>query len=216
MKQYLALWGVLSFTLLQPVHAQQVFTAEIIDVPRDPVFGWQSPGPEFEAEIGTVIREGGYLRTVKPGKAQVILSNGLAFRLGGNAVLRVSNDMDLEQGRIIAWGEEPSAQPRTIETPVATAAILGTTAFIDAEPNRVIFFCWKGEVRVTLPDGSQSVTLTTGEEVTVEVGATDLPEPTLMSNDDVRARFAETDDLFSDFNAPMKSFQAMKRALNLD
>ncbi len=215
MKKSLWILGLVIGSWGLPAYAQQVFGARILDIPKEPVFAWQSPGPEFKAEVGTVILEGGYLRTTKPGKAQVKLSNGLAFRLGGNAVLRVSQDIDIEQGRIIAWGEEPSNVPRMIETPVATAAIIGTTAFIDAEPNQVTFFCWKGEVVVTLPDGSDQVTLLKGQEVTVERGATRLPEPKTMSNADVIERFATTEDLFSDFQLPMKSFLGIKRGLNL-
>ncbi|NJK62040.1 MAG: FecR domain-containing protein [Synechococcaceae cyanobacterium SM2_3_1] len=195
------------------LQAQPITSAEVIDIPRDPVFAWQAPGPEQPAEVGMRVQEGGYLRTVAPGKAQVKLSNGLFFRLGGDATLQITPSLDLKRGQIIAWGEQPSAELRRIETPTATAAIRGTTVFIETEPQFVRFFCWEGEVLVSLPDGSETVTLLEGEQIIVPVGATSLPEPTKLSQSELQEQF-DNSVLLNDFTAPMKTMPQIRQMIS--
>jgi hypothetical protein len=195
------------------LQAQPITSAEVMDIPREPVFVWETPGPEQTATVGQVVREGGYLRTETPGKAQVKLSNGLFFRLGGDATLQITPDLDLKRGQIIAWGEQPSTNLRRIETPTATAAIRGTTVFIETEAQFVRFFCWEGEVLVSLPDGSEEVTLLEGEQIIVPVGATSLPEPTKLSQSELQKQF-NSSVLLNDFTTPMKTMPKIQQMID--
>ncbi len=208
----LGLWlGIGAAALAQPVAE---VSAEIMEIPEDPVFWGQPPAPEAAGMVGTRVEAGGYLRTEVPGKAQVQLHDGLMFRLGGDAILEVTDtDLNLRQGQIIAWvrpGAEGST--RRIHTPLATAAIRGTTVFIDQEERGCRILSWEGEVEVSLADGSDSVILTTGEEVLVEFGMTQLPDPVPMDAAAARARF-ETSPLLNGFESEMGTRQLIEELL---
>ncbi len=208
----LGLWlGTGTATLAQPVAE---VSAEIVEIPEDPVFWGQPPAPEAAGRVGTRVEAGGYLRTEVPGKAQVQLPDGLIFRLGGDAILELTDtDLNLRQGQIIAWvrpGTEGS--PRRIQTPLATAAIRGTTVFIDQEERGCRIFSWEGEVEVSLADGSDSVILNTGEEVLVAVGMTQLPDPAPLGRAAAQERFA-TSILLNGFESEMETLEIIQELL---
>ena len=189
-------------------------TAEVVEIPEEPVFWAQPPQAEAPAEVGTQVETGGYLRTASPGKAQVLLSDGLAFRLGGDAVLEITDEeLRLSQGQIIAWvnpGSEGSL--RQIQTPMATAAIRGTTVFIDVNEQGCRIFSWEGDVEVSLRDGSDSVILKTGNEIVVEMGMTELPSPQPIERAVVEARF-EDSVLLNGFGAEMSTLETIQELL---
>ncbi|NJL99633.1 MAG: FecR domain-containing protein [Synechococcaceae cyanobacterium SM2_3_2] len=189
-------------------------TAEVVDIPEEPVFWAQPPQTEAPAEVGTQVQTGGYLRTASPGKAQVLLSDGMAFRLGGDAVLEITDEeLRLTQGQIIAWvNPDSEGSLLRIQTPMATAAIRGTTVFIDLDEQGCRIFSWEGEVEISLQDGSDSVLLQTGEEILVEIGMTQLPSPEPIERAVVQARFEES-ELLNGFGAEMSTLETIQELL---
>lgn len=188
--------------------------AEVIDIPESPVFWSQPPEAESEAVIGTQVGAGGYLRTESPGKAQVQLADGLVFRLGGDAILELDEgDLNLSSGQIIAWvnpGNEGAT--RAIQLPMATAAIRGTTVFIDAQAEGCLIFSWEGEVEVTLTATGETVILNTGDELFIATEAAQLPAPAPMARAEVLNRF-ENSVLLHGFDADMSTLETIEREL---
>ncbi|MDX2271622.1 MAG: FecR domain-containing protein [Cyanobacteriota bacterium] len=207
--------SLMVLTLGSLAHAQAITSAKVVDIPRAPVYWRQPPAAEIVAEVGTLVTEGGYLRTEKPGKAQLELSNGTAFRLGGDAILQVSPDLQLNQGQIIAWtkphgsGSPPS---QSITTPVATAAIKGSTVFIEMSEAEGRFFSWIGDVEISLPDGKGSLILKSGEEVVIPSNAQQLPTPQKMSAQAIQERLTES-EMINGFNREMDSLPQIKEEL---
>ncbi|WP_261790005.1 FecR family protein [Synechococcus elongatus] len=142
----------------------QQLQAEIQEVATSPVFASQPNQAEQPASEGTVVIQGGQIRTESPGKAQIQLSDGLQFRLGGNALLKIEPELQLDRGQIIAWlgpGQQRD-RPLQIRTPTATAAIRGTTVFIEQTATQTLILSWEGLVEVQLPSGA-STQLTSGQ-----------------------------------------------------
>ncbi|MGF1575935.1 MAG: FecR domain-containing protein [Cyanophyceae cyanobacterium] len=216
MHRYQFVWvvGLLSLMSVIGLPALASPTAEVVDIPEEPVFWAQPPQTEAPAEVGTQVETGGYLRTASPGKAQVLLSDGMAFRLGGDAVLEITDEeLRLTQGQIIAWvnpGSEGSL--RRIQTPQATAAIRGTTVFIEQDEQTSRIFSWEGDVEVSLRDGSDSVILKTGDEIVVEVGMTQLPSPQAIARAVVETRF-QNSVLLNGFGAEMSTLETIQELL---
>lgn len=213
----LALW-ILGLGGLQ---AQPLTRAEVIEIPEAPVFWAQPPAPEVAATVGTQVQTGGYLRTESPGKAQVQLNDGVMFRLGGDALLEITDGaLKLQQGRIIAWAAPGAAEsPRRIQTPLATVAIRSSTVFIEQTETGSRIFSWSGEVEIypTAVSGSEAlggdpIILGTGEEVILKPDMTQLPTPQKIPRADVEARFAQS-DLLNGFEAEMSTLDNIREGL---
>ncbi|MEO0535556.1 MAG: FecR family protein [Cyanobacteria bacterium P01_A01_bin.123] len=135
---------------------------------------------ELEAQVGTGLIFGDILRTEADALAEVALSSGLAFRLGGNAslVLQPDNRMELSSGQIIAWVEPGKQVPTEIVTPAGVAGLRGTTIFIEIsdEPEpEVHILAWEGTITFTVPGESESLVLEGGQGLRLRAGETDLP-----------------------------------------
>ena len=110
--------------------------ANIQEVVSRPAFQ-QAPGAtEKAAQKGQILENKTVLRTSKPGRMQVAFTNSKrSFRMGGNASLELNeNTINHKSGQIIAWIAPGGLQtvPLKIRTRIATAAIRGTTLFIES------------------------------------------------------------------------------------
>ena len=212
----LASLGLSASLLLATLPGSHAATAvpRVVEVPSRPAFVRLPSGQESAARSGQALLTGSRLRTLKPGRLQVMLANGRNFRLGGDAVARlVSDGVAMERGQIIAW-VNPGAQggaPLRIRTRVATASIMGTTVFLDVSEASVKVFSWEGHVRVTTASG-QRFALRSGEQVAFEGGSWQAPRRLTPAEISLRRRSSL---LLSGFAAPMETLPVIERELGL-
>ena len=84
------------------------------------------------APVGTKLHDGEYLKTGASSRAEMELSNKTITRLGANTIFNysaASNEVDLQAGTVL-FSKPKDGQQLNIKTAAVTAAILGTTGFI--------------------------------------------------------------------------------------
>ncbi len=119
----------------------------------------------------------------------------------------------LDSGQLIAWVEPTDpASVRQIQLPTATAAIRGTTVFIEIQSEGYLIFSWEGDVEVTFQATGETTLLTTGEQIYIPLTAERLPEAEPMSRPEVLQRF-ETSELIHGFTAPMDTLETIRQEL---
>ncbi len=186
----------------------------VVDVPSRPAFVRPQAAPERPALVGQVLEPSTVLRTENPGRLQILLADGRSFRLGGNALLRIEPTLlDLVRGRIIAWIDPGSkgTTPLRVRTRVGTASIQGTTVFIEATAEKVLFLSWEGEVNVRADDGT-AYRLTSGQRL--EATPQGWKGPHRMDGAEARKR-RRTSELLNGFQAPMQTLPVIERELGL-
>lgn len=188
--------------------------SRIVDVAARPAFTRLAGGAERAAQRGQLLTPGTVLRTQSPGRLQVRLADGRSFRLGGDAELHLAGEvLDLRRGQIIAWinpAQKSGQAPLRIRTRVATASIVGTTVFIDASPEKVLFLSWEGHVKVDT-DAGQRVQLK-GGQVMAKTGDTwALPRPLTAAEGRVRRA---RNPLFQNFSVPMDTLPLIDRQID--
>lgn len=132
---------------------------------------------EVAAAIGTPMQFGETIRTEGDALAQVDLENGLAFRVGGDAVLTLQpdNQLKLDQGDMIVWVEPGKQVPTEVLTPVGIAGLRGTTLFISVPKQadgEIEIFAWEGTVSLRLPNQPDEIVLKGGEQLLLRRGDT--------------------------------------------
>lgn len=189
-------------------------TSQVVDVPSQPAFR-QLPGEaEQPAAVGQSLPPRTRLRTEKPGRIQVRLSDGRQLRLGGDALLELGpEELKLERGQVIGWINPGRGDglPLRLRTRVATASISGTTVFIDDSPERVLFLSWEGPVRV-VTDRGRSFLLSSGEVVAGTEAR--WQEPRRLSAAELATRRRRS-LLLNGFEAPMETLPVLERELGL-
>lgn len=154
--------------------------AKIAEIYKPPVFVRPvNATQEKSAAEGMAIAAGETVRTQGQALAQVDLNNGLAFRIGGDAVLTLqpNSRLNLTSGDMITWVQPGKKVPAEIVTPAAIAGIRGTTVYVKIPKNSrdgILFFAWEGAVSVRLPNQPGEVLLKTAEEVRIQPGERDL------------------------------------------
>jgi hypothetical protein len=154
--------------------------ATITQIDAQPVwFRQQSQNDEVPAEVGMDLHIGDTIRTEDPALAELVFTNGLGFRIGGNAALTLQpgRNLELTSGEMITWVQPGKTIPVDIVTPVAIAGIRGTTVYVnipDDPTAPVEFFSWEGTVSVRLPGQTEEIFLESGEQVFIAPGETDL------------------------------------------
>lgn len=186
----------------------------IIDVAARPAFLRPPGGGEKAAQRGQRLLPDSVLRTQSPGRLQVRLPDGRSFRLGGDAELRLAPGvLDLRRGQIIAWvnpGRKGSEPPLRIRTRVATASIVGTTVFIEADPGEVKFLSWEGQVTIDTDTGKR-IQLNGGDLMVKKGDNWVLPRP--LTAQEARARRGRN-PLFRSFSAPMETLPEIERTID--
>jgi hypothetical protein len=186
----------------------------VVDVPSRPAYVRPQAAPERPALVGQVLGPSTVLRTENPGRLQILLADGRSFRLGGNAQLRIEPTLlDLVRGRIIAWIDPGSkgTTPLRIRTRVGTASIQGTTVFIEATADKVLFLSWEGQVEVRAADGT-AYRLTSGQRL--EATPQGWKGPHRMDAAEARQR-RRNSDLLNGFDTPMQTLPVIERELGL-
>jgi hypothetical protein len=149
----------------------QTRVPEVVEVPTGPAFVRLPGRKEIKATKGLDLLPSTQLRTSKPGRMQVMLGNGRQFRMGGDALLRLSgNSVELLKGSVIGW-IRPTAKnrlPFEIRTRLATASIQGTTVFIELNDDTFKVFSWEGRVQVKTRSGEE-FTLESGQQLLLDL-----------------------------------------------
>ncbi|WP_191964766.1 FecR family protein [Synechococcus sp. RSCCF101] len=199
---------------MHPLPAFAAPKGSVVEVATRPAFV-QPPGArESAARAGAGLSDRTRLRTSKPGRMQVRLQDGRSFRMGGDAVLRISGDsLDLRKGQLIAWINPGATRraPLRVKTRVGTASIQGTTLFIDDRGDEVIFLSWEGEVSLTTNAGEE-IELTGGQLTTFRAGNDTWSAPTLLNREQARRRRSNS-ILLNGFTAPMETMPEVEAVL---
>jgi hypothetical protein len=155
---------------------------EIAAIQQQPV--WVKPlnlDKEVSGEEGMKLQYGETIRTEDQALAEINLQNGLAFRIGGDTILTLQpgNELHLNSGQMITWVEPDKTVPVKIVTPGGIAGIRGTTVYVEYPENPedgILFFSWEGTVALTLPNQTEEIILTAGDEVRIKPGESNLAE----------------------------------------
>ena len=132
------------------------------------------------ADVGTSIPDGEFLETGPKSRAELTLPSTSITRLGANTVFNYtaeSNTVDLESGTIL-FCKPKQAEPLNIKTAAITAAIVGTTGFVnvhqDAKGHKIFIFGIV-EGHATANVNGQNITVGDGDCIWFSPGAKPKP-----------------------------------------
>jgi len=111
----------------------------------------QATGTEA-APIGSKLADGQYLKTGVKSRAELQLADLTVTRLGADTIFDYSpgkNEIDLQAGTVL-FSKPKDVSQLTIKTAAVTAAILGTTGFIQVHGKVFIFGIIEGHARVMI------------------------------------------------------------------
>jgi hypothetical protein len=199
---------------------------QVVEVPSGPAFVQRPGEAQIPARQGQSLIPSTMLRTSKPGRMQVKLSNGRQFRTGGDAELKLAGaGVELLKGSIIGW-INPSItnrRPFQIRTRLATASIQGTTVFLELNDDTFRVFSWEGNVQVRTKDGEE-FTLQSGQQLLLDLkrqlddtrgrvtDAIEWEPPAPMADTDIDRRMKGS-ALINGFSTPLDTLPIIEREL---
>ena len=199
---------------------------QVVEVPSGPAFVQRPGEAQIPARHGQSLIPSTLLRTSKPGRMQVKLSNGRQFRMGGDAKLKLAGaGVELLKGSIIGW-ISPSItnrRPFQIRTRLATASIQGTTVFLELNDDTFRVFSWEGNVQVRTKDGEE-FTLQSGQQLLLDLkrqlddtrgrvtDAIEWEPPAPMADTDIDRRMKGS-ALINGFSTPLDTLPIIEREL---
>ena len=199
---------------------------QVVEVPAGPAFVQRPGEAQIPARQGQSLIPSTMLRTSKPGRMQVKLSNGRQFRMGGDAELKLAGaGVELLKGSIIGW-INPSItnrRPFQIRTRLATASIQGTTVFLELNDDTFRVFSWEGNVQVRTKDGEE-FTLQSGQQLLLDLkrqlddtrgrvtDAIEWEPPAPMADTDIDRRMKGS-ALINGFSTPLGTLPIIEREL---
>ena len=199
---------------------------QVVEVPAGPAFVQRPGEAQIPARQGQSLIPSTMLRTSKPGRMQVKLSNGRQFRMGGDAELKLAGaGVELLKGSIIGW-ISPSItnrRPFQIRTRLATASIQGTTVFLELNDDTFRVFSWEGNVQVRTKDGEE-FTLQSGQQLLLDLkrqlddtrgrvtDAIEWEPPAPMADTDIDRRMKGS-ALINGFSTPLDTLPIIEREL---
>ena len=196
--------------------AQSRPIASIEEVVSQPAFQRPPGQKEIVARKGQSLENKTLLRTVTPGRMQIRMSQGnRSFRMGGNASLQINgNTINHRSGQVIAWIAPGGSglRPLQIRTRIATAAIRGTTLFIDDQDDKIIFLSWEGEVSVNA-DSGEAFSLSGGQVLTYDDSTATWSGPLPLTRKQAMTRRRKS-QLLNGFQAPMETMPEVEAVLN--
>jgi hypothetical protein len=104
------------------------------------------------APPGSKLDEGQYLKTGVQSRAELQLANQAITRLGADTIFDYSPDakqIDLQAGTVL-FSKPKNAGQMTIKTAAVSAAVLGTSGFVQVRRKTYIFGLIEGHARVTV------------------------------------------------------------------
>ena len=145
--------------------------ATVTEAVNDVSHGTSQTAATEQAKVGTTLQDGEYLKTGVKSRAELELANKTVTRLGANTIFNyssTSNEIDLQAGTIL-FSKPKDASPMTIKSASVTAAVVGTTGFVQARPHGgFLFGLIEGHATLTI-DGT-TYNITAGEILTFSPG----------------------------------------------
>ncbi len=121
--------------------------ATVTESVNDVTHGASSSSQTAPAKVGTRLPDGEYLKTGVQSRAELQLANQTITRLGANTIFNYSiegNEMDLQAGTILFSKPKDGAQ-LNIKSTAVTAAIVGTTGFMEVGSKIFLFGLVEGK-----------------------------------------------------------------------
>jgi len=159
--------------------------------------GSSSSSETKPAPVGTHLQDGEYLKTGVKSRAELELANQDVTRLGANTIFNYSvanNEVDLQAGTIL-FSKPKDGKVMTIKTAAVTAAIVGTTGFLQLRGHGFVFGLIEGHAPVTI-DG-KNYNITAGEILEFTPGS----KPQILAFD--VPLFLKTSPLVTKFHHPL-------------
>ncbi|MCE0484539.1 MAG: FecR domain-containing protein [Methylacidiphilales bacterium] len=166
----------------------------VTEAVNDVMHGAQTSSSASPAKTGTHLKNGEYLKTGAQSRAELELANQSITRLGANTIFNYStadNEIDLQAGTIL-FSKPKDGQQMNIKTASVTAAIVGTTGFVQVHGKGFVFGIVEGHATVTI--GGVDYTITAGEMLKFTPG-----KPPVIVAFDV-PKFLGTSPLFTRFH----------------
>ena len=113
----------------------------------------------YPAKAGTVLQDGEYLKTGVKSRAELELSNQSITRLGANTIFNYSaatNQIDLQAGTVL-FSKPKDGEQLNIKTASVTAAVVGTTGFVQVHGHGFVFGLVEGHATLTIGGVDYSV-----------------------------------------------------------
>ena len=191
------------------VHASAAESAATVTEAVNRVTHGTSTTADSPAKAGTVIRDGEYLKTGVKSRAELDLANQTVTRLGANTIFNyssASNEIDLQSGTLL-FSKPKDDAPMTIKTGAVTAAIVGTTGFVQVAGKGVFLFgLVEGHSHLLV--GDIKVDLTGGEVVRVTPGS----PPQLFAFN--LPLFLKTSPLITKYHQPLPNQKEIDHAVS--
>ena len=171
--------------------------ATVTEAVNQVTYGSTQAAATTPAKAGTKLQDGQFLETGVKSRAELQLANQTVTRLGANTIFNYSttaNEIDLQSGTILFSKPKDGAQ-LNIKTAAVTAAIVGTTGFVQVHCKALIIGLVEGHAKVVI-DG-KVVQLSPGQAVRFSPGGTpqtfyfDIP------------KFLKTSPLVTKFKGPL-------------
>jgi hypothetical protein len=162
MKRLLGLCTALFCMGISPVVAANS-EATVTEAVNEVTSGSSGTAATAPAKTGTHLADGQYLKTGVKSRAELQLGDLSITRLGANTIFNYStanNEIDLQAGTILFSKPKGGAQ-LNIKTASVTAAIVGTTGFVQTKNKAYIFGLVEGHA--TLTDGGKTFHLEPGQ-----------------------------------------------------
>jgi hypothetical protein len=140
-------------------------SATVTEAVNQVTHGSLESSKSFPAPTGTHLPLGEYLMTGLKSRAELELANLSITRLGANTIFNYSpsnNEIDLQAGTVL-FSKPKDGKQMNIKTASVTAAIVGTTGFIQKQGKAIIFGLVEGHSTVTI--GGKNFNITSGEIV---------------------------------------------------
>jgi len=184
--------------------------AKVSLIEDKPVFVTPQKNPqpkEIDAQVGMGLYVADTVRTEAKGRTQVEFTNGVGFRIGGDAILQIQpqNRLHLKSGKMITWVKSGLKVPIEISTAYATASMRGTTAFVEIPKDinqGIRFFSWEGTVVVKLPNQPKEIVLLTGEEIILKPNSSTPPVVRRMDLNEWK-EISKASPLLRSFSSPL-------------
>ena len=144
--------------------------ATVTEAVNQVTYGTSQSAASSPAAVGTHLQDGEYLKTGMKSRAELQLANQSVTRLGANTIFNYSattNEIDLQAGTLLFSKPKDGAQ-MNIKTAAVTAAVVGTTGFIQLIGKNFVFGLVEGHATLTV--GGVTFNITSGELLRVNPG----------------------------------------------
>ena len=150
-------WRILSCLLAIPFAGMTAAnaasgTATVTEAVNHVDYGSSQTSATSPAKAGSTLQDGDYLETGAKSRAELEFSNQTITRLGANTIFNysvASNEVDLQAGTLL-FSKPKDSPTMTIKTAAVTAAIVGTTGFIQQHGQSFLFGLVEGHTTLTI------------------------------------------------------------------